>query len=119
MLSSGKIIGSDDAHDEFLGICKYLRDRVMQYTDDLETSRRVEHGLVPLIAALNALAAVHLASVHLAVKRPQIPYWKETFESWFKRVEKKIPDEFRAELYQNAIAEFDKLIYSSNNWNKK
>ena len=82
MLSSEHILGSDDAHDEFLGICRYIYQRIMdEYLDLWESSNESPHGVLALISTLNTFTHLAPSIVHLVVKRPQTPLLARTIFS--------------------------------------
>ena len=47
-------------------------------------------------------------------KESQVIQWRETFDNWFNRVEKKIPNEYRNSIRENANILFNKLIDNAN-----
>ena len=48
------------------------------------------------------------------LKESQVIQWRETFDNWFNRVEKKIPNEYRNSIRENANILFNKLIDNAN-----
>ena len=117
MLSSEHIIGSDDAHDEFLGVCKSIYQRIMdEYLDLWESSNESPHGVLALISTLDTFTHFAPNIVHLVVKRPQIPYWQEQYSQWFSKQESQV---IPHETYGLTLKTFESLIESSQIWNKK
>jgi len=111
-ISDATIIGSDDAYDELMGICRDIRERVIIVNQILEKSKSTETGLIALIASLNRLALIDQQTVYNTVPLPMIEYSLENFNLWYERVKKKIPNEFADEFYQKSKNEI--VLYIEN-----
>ena len=100
--------------NELKGMLRYILNRISQYEKSFPSLNRKEHGFLPLITALNLFKILCPESVENKITNHQAKQWKELYQNWFSKVEKKLPKEFRQSLYDIAMSEFDFLIGAEN-----
>ena len=82
----------------------------------LKSTNEICQPLLANIDMLLMIAKKFPDDVYSRLPEKQIAEWKETFEDWFTRVNKKIPEKYRQKIYDDAATLFKRLEKYGNNF---
>jgi len=99
-----------------IGYAEFAIQVIQEDTAWLKSTNEICQPLLANIDMLLMIAKKFPDDVYSRLPEKQIAAWKETFEDWFTRVNKKIPEKYRQKIYDDAATLFKRLEKYGNNF---
>ena len=114
-----KIYGDGNYDNEradlvFIAYIEFSLKKIQEHIEWLENTNEICQAVLGYIDMLLFVSEKSPSDLTGRLKESEVAQWKNVFDDWFNRVEKKIPNKYKNSIRVNADILFDKLKENAN-----
>jgi hypothetical protein len=98
----------------FIAYIEFSLKKIQEHIEWLENTNEICQAVLGYIDMLLFVSEKSPSDLTGRLKESEVAQWKNVFDDWFNRVEKKIPNEYKNSIRVNADILFDKLKENAN-----